>query len=269
MQTWCWRPPAFVPCETLPLSDRGFRYGMSVFESIRVDRGTLLFWKDHSDRLLRACADLGLAINPQAVAAAATQLNANALDGFARIYVTAGDGTIADPADHCRVFLFLEQRARPTLRSYEIALPREVHQPLFGGLKTANYWPNIDTIQRALKAGKQEALLFNENAELVSACMANVFLVKDGVLRTPSLVCGARDGVIRDWVMNQLPVKECSLFLDDVRSADELFISNSWIGIMPASIVDCRKMPSTETGEKLRDRLERVILAQSEGQTGL
>ncbi len=70
----------------------------------------------------------------------------------------------------------------------------------------------------------------NAHAELVSACCANVFVVRDGRVRTPALACGARDGVTRERVMQQIQVEECSLFIADVLSADELFLTNSWVG---------------------------------------
>jgi branched-subunit amino acid aminotransferase/4-amino-4-deoxychorismate lyase len=235
---------------------------MAVFESIRVFEGVPLFWEEHLHRLRRACDDREFPVAPGIFAAAADTLREDGEDGFVRIYITAGDGSVTDPVTSPRIFLIREDRERPSASSYKLAMPEEPHQPIFGGLKTANYWPNIDTLQRALKRGDQEALLFNEHAELVSACMANVFLVTGGVIRTPALPCGARDGVIREWIIKQTTVQECSLFLDDVRNADEVFITNSWLGIMPVTEIDSRTLPSREQGTRLQTALERAIRAQ-------
>ncbi len=265
MQVWIWTPTNFETCDSVPVSDRGFRYGMAVFESIRVFKGVPLFWEEHLRRLRQACDDREFPVESRLFPAAAEKLRENGKDGFVRIYVTAGDGTVVDPAEEPRIFLILEDRPRPTVTGYKVAMPEEPHQPIFGGLKTANYWPNIDTLQRALRHGEQEALLFNEHAELVSACMANVFVVTDGVIRTPALPCGARDGVIREWVTRQANVKECSLFLDDVRNADEVFLTNSWIGVMPVTQVENRTLPSTEQSTQLQAALEEAIRAQAGG----
>ncbi|MHA3773787.1 aminotransferase class IV [Verrucomicrobiota bacterium sgz303538] len=262
MQVWTWTPTTFETCDSIPVTDRGFRYGMAVFESIRVYKGFPLFWEEHVRRLQKACSDRSFCVDASALLAAAEKLRENGRDGFARIYVTAGDGKVTDPAGHCRIFLLMENRERPTQTGYKLATPDEVHQPIFGGLKTANYWPNIDVLQRAVSRGFNEALLFNENAELVSACMGNVFVVKDGHVRTPALACGARDGVIRDWVRQQLPARECSLFLDDVRNADEVFLTNTWIGIMPVTEVEKRSLPSQEVSTRLQTALEQAITAQ-------
>ena len=262
MQVWTWTPTNFKTCDSVPVSDRGFRYGMAVFESIRLFKGVPLFWEEHLRRLHEACDDREFPVTPEIFAAAAETLREYGRDGFVRIYITAGDGTVTAPVKEPRVFLILEDRERPSLSGYKLAMPEEPHQPIFGGLKTANYWPNIDTLQRALRRGDQEALLFNEHAELVSACMANVFLVTGGVIRTPALPCGARDGVIREWITRQTAVQECSLFLDDVRNADEVFITNSWIGIMPVTEIERRALPSREQSTRLQAALDEAIRAQ-------
>lgn len=267
MQVWTWTPTNFESCDCVPVSDRGFRYGMAVFESVRIFKGVPLFWEDHLRRLRQACDDREFPVETAVFSAAAAKLRENGRDGFARIYVTAGDGSVAAPAEHPRIFLILEDRPRPSLTSYKLGMPSDCHQPIFGGLKTANYWPNIDLLQRALHSGEQESLLFNENAELVSACMANVFIVKDGEVRTPALPCGARDGVTRRWVIGQTGARECSLFLDDVRQADELFLTNSWIGVMPVSELDRRELPSWEWGTRLNAALEQEIAAQVSAQS--
>lgn len=262
MFSWIWRDGAFVACDSLPLTDRGFRYGMAVFESVRVWKSVPLFWQEHRDRLQLACEDRQFHLLDGCLEAAVELLRKQGLDGFARIYVTAGDGSVADPATTCRTFLLLEQRALPTAESYHLAMPHESHQPLFGGLKTANYWSNVDVLQRALRRGRDEALLFNEHAELVSACMGNVFLVNGGKVSTPDLACGARDGVVREWVLNQVEARQGSLFVEDVERSDEVFICNSWIGIMPVHTIDDRKLPSTSFATRLREEYADAIEAQ-------
>lgn len=262
MFSWIWRDGAFTPCDSLPLSDRGFRYGMAVFESVRVWRAVPLFWQEHLDRLLLACQDRQFPVDRNCFAAAVEILRRNGSEGFARIYVTAGDGSVGDPAAACRTLLLLEPRARPTAESYHLAMPQEAHQPLFGGLKTANYWAHVDVLQRALRRGRDEAFLFNEHAELVSTCMGNVFLVHQGQVSTPALACGARNGVVREWVIDQLQVRQGSLFVDDVERADEVFVCNSWIGIMPVHAIDHRSLPTSTFATRLRASFEDAIQAQ-------
>ncbi|MGV3532249.1 MAG: aminotransferase class IV [Chthoniobacteraceae bacterium] len=235
---------------------------MAVFESIRVWKTVPLFWHEHCDRLRLACEDRQFSLPAGCLDAAAEILRTQGGEGFARLYVTAGDGGVADPATECRIFLMIEPRSLPSAQSYHLAMPHESHQPLFGGLKTANYWTNVDVLQRALRRGRDEALLFNEHAELVSACMGNVFLVRDGRVSTPDLACGARNGVVREWVLNQVDARQGSLFVEDVERADEVFVCNSWIGVMPVHAIDDRTLAATSFAARLRDSFADAISAQ-------
>lgn len=257
MKSWAWTGDTFASQTSAPLSDRGFRYGMSLFESVRVHRSTPVFFEQHLARLHTACNDRGFALPAGVTDAAIHALLAGAgTDGFARIYVTAGEGTLTSPATACRLYIFLEQRAEPQKTSYTATIPDETYKPLFGGLKTANYWSNAEAMQRAAAAGFDEALLFNDHAELISGSTSNVFLVHQGKIRTPSLSTGAREGVLREWIISSAPVKECSLFINDVMTADEAFISNSWVGIMPLRQVDSHIFPSSSITDTLSEKLK-------------
>jgi branched-subunit amino acid aminotransferase/4-amino-4-deoxychorismate lyase len=259
MQAWRWNGRAYEPCASLPIEDRGFRYGMSLFESIRVLQGRPLFLEPHLHRLQQACAQREFQVDPAALAAFGPLLAGEGGDSFARIYVTGGDGGPGDPATDCRVYVLMEERAPSPRTTYRLALSHDLYWPLFGGLKTANYWMNIDALQRARRKGHDEALLFNENAELVSSCMATVFLVQGGMVKTPSLACGARDGVVREWVLKQTGGRECSLFLQDVTRASEIFLANSWIGIVSVGVVETRELPEQKVAEQLRGAYEKLI----------
>lgn len=251
MNSWRWNGLAFEPCDAVPVTDRGFRYGMSVFESLRVFAAEPQHLEAHLVRLRAACTAREFIYEEMALAAAGDVLRHAGVDGFARIYVTAGDGAVTTPAEECRVFVFIEPRARFARSAYDVQLADEICHPLFGGLKTANYWANIDALHRAQRRGKDEALLFNDRAELVSACCANIFLVRGGVVRTPAPTSGARRGVIRELVLQQITVEERSLFVNDARNADEIFLTNSWIGVMPVATVNGRELPSRAVAASL------------------
>jgi branched-subunit amino acid aminotransferase/4-amino-4-deoxychorismate lyase len=258
VKAWRWNGAALEPCDSLPLTDRGFRYGMAVFESLRVTAGEPEFFEGHLSRLVQACAEREIAIAESAIAASEGLLRAEGASGFARIYVTAGDGGPAAPAEQARLFVFLEPRTPPDPEdAWEIGLHEESHQPLFGGLKTANYWFHCDALAQARKRGLDEMLLFNDRAELISACMANVFLVRNEKLATPPRSSGARAGVIREWVIGRRKVQERRLRREDVVNADEIFLTNSWIGVMPVATVEGRPLGPRSAGPKLAAELER------------
>jgi branched-subunit amino acid aminotransferase/4-amino-4-deoxychorismate lyase len=256
MKSWLWNGEHFEPCESLPLSDRGFRYGMSVFESLRVTNGGVEFFDQHLARLVQACAEREFRVDEAALLAAADVLQIKAQSGFARICVTAGDGAPTALAEQPRVFVLLEDRTPPDPdEPWEITLHDESYRAPFGGLKTANYWFNCDALAQARRRGFDETLLFNDRAELVSASMANVFLIRDGRLCTPPRSSGARTGVIREWVIKRRKIEERRLRREDVVNADEIFLTNSWIGVMPIATVEGRPLGPRSIGPKLAAEL--------------
>jgi branched-subunit amino acid aminotransferase/4-amino-4-deoxychorismate lyase len=176
-------------------------------------------------------------------------------NGFARIYVTAGDGTVTADCDGCRVLVLVESRepipGRVYHRGYDVGLHGGGHVPVFAGLKTGNYWGNLRMFREGVAARCNETLLFTPAGHLISACMANVFVVTEGRVRTPDLSTGARAGVVREWVMGRVEVAETLLMRAEVEAADELFLTNSWLGIMPAASVDERSLGERKVSRRL------------------
>lgn len=255
-KSWRWNGKKFVEAKSIPLTDRGFRYGMSLFESLRVTNGQPEFFEKHLTRLFSACAEMDFNVSETVIRRAEPLLAAAGMDGFARIYVTAGDGGPATTPDHPRIFIFIEERAQTEDESFEVTISDDSYRPMFGGLKTANYWFNTVTLAQAHKHGFDEALLFNDFAELVSACCANVFVVRDDRISTPPRSSGARQGVIREWVIARRKVEERRLRREDVVNADEIFLTNSWLGVMPVATVEGRPLGHRTIGPKLAAELE-------------
>jgi len=255
-KSWRWNGKKFVEAKSVPLTDRGFRYGMSLFESLRVIGGEPEFFEKHLMRLLSACAELDFGVSEKAIRQAEALLASAGMDGFARIYVTAGDGGSVAAAASPRVYVFIEDRALTQEESFEVTISEEPYRPMFGGLKTANYWFNTAALGQAKARGFDEALLFNDFAELVSACCANVFVVRDERIATPPRSSGARPGVIREWVIARRKVEERRLRREDVVNADEIFLTNSWLGVMPVATVEGRPLGHRTVGPKLAAELE-------------
>ena len=123
-------------------------------------------------------------------------------------------------------------------------------------MKTANYWPNLSALEAARAAGADEALLFHPDGTLISASMANVFLVlEDGTVATPPLESGARAGVVREWVLARQPVEERHLERPVLSRVRECFLTSSWRGIPPVHRLNSRPLERT-VGEALRTTFE-------------
>jgi branched-subunit amino acid aminotransferase/4-amino-4-deoxychorismate lyase len=251
MLGWVWNGREFAATDSVPLTDRGFRYGMSLFESVAVKGGGVEFWSEHLQRLMTGCIERDFFVDERALHAAEEVFVFSGRDGFGRIYVTAGDGGPAADASAPRVYLFLEDRERKHVESGTLTFHDDTWHPVFAGLKTANYWLHCDALASARRQGFDEALLFNDHAELVSACCANVFLVRDEQILTPSRGSGCRLGVAREWVCKRRKVEERRLRREDVLAADEIFFTNSWVGVMPISTLEGRPLGPRRVGPKL------------------
>jgi len=261
-RSWLWTVKGFEPTEGVPITDRGFRYGMSVFESFPVRDGVGVFLEKHLERLRAACRLTGLAEPPGALDKCKEVIE-KAGDGFARIYVTAGDGPVTAACDACRMLILVEPRqpigGGTYHRGYPLGIRQDWHLPLFGGIKTGNYWGNLRAFREGVAARCNEMLLFNSEGQLISACMANVFLVKEGRIQTPALSTGARAGIVREWVMERVAVTEAILTKADLDAAEELFLTSSWLGIMSVAFLELRPMKIWTVSARLRDEYRKDV----------
>ena len=233
--TFLWTGTAFAPGASVPLTDRGFRYGMALFESLAVRNGRVELLDAHLARLEAATRRCGWPLDPAILACAGEALAQLGGPAFARIYVTAGDGAPTAPVTAPRVFLFAEPREAPAKEPIRVRLHPEPFLPVLGGLKTANYWANAEALRQAHTAGCGEALLFNPRGELISGCMANVFVELDGQLVTPPLSSGARAGTVREWVLSQRGGAERLLTRNDLSKGTGCFLTSCWAGVTPVA----------------------------------
>ena len=257
MKSWLWTGNSFEQADSLPLTDRGFRYGMSLFESMRVWNGRIEFWPQHQQRLLSACAERDFPLPESALNAAGSVFEDAGMNGFARVYVTAGDGAPTAPVSAPRIFLFIEPREPEREESWDLCFHDDPCHPIFGGLKTANYWFNTAALAHARSRGFNEALLFNDFGEVLSTCCANVFVVQGDRVLTPPRGSGCRMGVIREWVIKRRKVEERRLRREDIVNAEEIFLTNSWLGVMPIATLEGRPLGPQNIGPKLASEIER------------
>jgi len=243
----------WIGADALPLTDRGLRYGMSVFETIGVREGQAIFLDEHVVRLAAAAKSLlGIEILPSV-----PPLNADDR-GMLRLYVTAGDGAPTDPVCAPRIFALFEPLQSDPPDFQTASLHSEPVAPFAHGAKTGNYWTQCAAQARARVAGFDHALLLDRDGHLLSAAMGNVFFVHEGQLCTPSSNLSVRDGVIRGWVMKQEPVREVSFKASELAEAAEIFLTNSRLGVMP---LKCGNLSPGPLGCALRDRCrgEKII----------
>jgi 4-amino-4-deoxychorismate lyase len=231
--------------------DRGLAFGDGVFRTLRVAAGRPLNWARHYERLRVDCALLELPLPAEALLLRELQQVAPG-DAIAKIILTRGAGgrgyRMPLEADPTRVVAAFDPVSHPPAWASEGVTVRRCllvlsEQPRFAGAKTLNRLENV--LARAEWDDPQvaEGLLCDAAGRVIEGTMSNVFMVKGGVVTTPSLArCGVA-GAQRARVMDLLGARGLraevrDLRYDELAAADEIFLTNSVIGAWPVTALE-------------------------------
>jgi branched-chain amino acid aminotransferase len=236
--------------------DRGFLYGDSVYEVLRTAGGKPVELLPHLSRLVRSAASLALNLPPERLirdAVAETLAAAGNADSYLRIIVTRGAGEVGLDialADRPCLIVIVRPLALPAAELYQggvavhiVGVLRNQRRAIDPAVKSGNYLNNILGLMEARRAGAYECLMCDNAGRVAEGSTSNIFCAQGGKLRTPNLEIGLLAGITRDRVMKLaagagIAVGEATLFPDDVRGADEAFITSSIRGILPVARVD-------------------------------
>lgn len=269
-QTWIWHQNCLQPClEGLPLSDRGFRYGEHLFETIAIHHGKALFTEEHLERFFQAAERFHFPLQTASHQALCSFFKTAppSANGLARLFVTAGDGAPTAPVVAPRLFIFWEPTDFPTSKEIEkgvslLSLDHPVGNH-YWGVKNGNYWEHLCALKDAQRAGAQEGLIFDADGFLISASMANILLwfqEKDTqVLVTPPVAVGARNGVVRAWAQYYHLLTERMIHRSTLKEALAMAITNSRLGVMPVTSLDGRKLSHVALALELANEYENLV----------
>jgi len=261
---WCYDSQcgAFVPCGGVPVSDRGFRFGMHVFETIALRRGRLLLGQIHFDLLDRACDATGFPPPHRSWLADLANVLVGLPDGIVRIFQTAGDGTPSAPVAVPRLFAFFEPTEIPTAwpPGGGSAVFCEVPVDDAPWVKSGNYWHHVRAQQRAIDLNATDAVFVTADGWILSAAMGNLFVRIEGDLITPPCGPGVRPGAVREWLLQNTTVIERTLHREELSRATECFLTNSRVGLHPLIRVGDTVFPEPEGSRALWLHYQREIV---------
>src|SRR3954470_13143426 len=223
--------------------DHGLLYGDGVFEGIRIYNSKVFRHDEHLDRLYESAKHITLEI-PMAVGdlkkAVEDTVRANGLtEGYIRLVVTRGPGSLGLDPRGCKpnviviadtISLYPRELYENGLKIVTASLIRNHPNALNPRIKSLNYLNNILAKIEAVRAGCLEALMLNHKGEVAECTGDNVFIVKNGVLKTPPTDAGILEGVTRDLVMDlaraaKIPLVEATMTRHDIYIADEFFLT--------------------------------------------
>lgn len=252
---------------TINVYDHGLLYGDGIFEGIRAYGGEPFRLEAHVARLFRGAHHIMLEIpyTQQEIRNAIREtLAANEFqDAYIRPVVTRGVGYLGlapNQTSNPTTFIITDQITMYPDEMYENGMPvitsticRNHTNAVPPQLKSCNYLNNILAQIDAMNAGVPEAIMLNVNGFVAECTGDNIFLIKDGKVRTPSLDQGILEGITRSVVIEicaemGMPVEESVVTRHDLYTADEVFITGTAAEVIGVSKIDDRVIGEGITG---------------------
>jgi len=234
----------------ISFTNRAFRYGDSLFESIRYSKGKVMFLADHIKRIKLSMTILRMNVpaefsTPNVEALILHLLNENSISSDARIRLTVfrNDGGYYAPDTNDISFL-IETESLETegytlnQKGLWVDVYAEIKKPIskIANLKTGSalLYVMAGLTKKSLKL--DDCLLINENGHIIESISANIFVIKNGSLYTSPLADGCIEGIMRKQILalaslNRILTFEQSLTVNTLMNGDEVFLTNAIKGI--------------------------------------
>jgi len=264
----------------ISVSDSGFLYGAGLFETMRSHNGVVFALTDHMDRLF-TCADVLSINNPYEQEYITEAINkvlaANKLTD-ARLRLTLTNGPMSESEEQRKSTLLI---TATKFQSYPpeyykkgvlVVLCPFKQNPIdpASGRKTTSYFSRMIALNLAHQKRAAEAIWFTLDNRLAEGCISNVFLVKDSVLYTPPINTPVLPGVARKTVcllalQNSIKLTEKDLTIDDLLGADEIFLTNVIMQVMPITKVENHTVGDSRVGDvtkKLQTYFDQLVKSE-------
>jgi len=263
----------FLPADApvLPANNKSYRYGDGLFESMKVVGEQISLAALHFDRLFSGLEILGykvpLMIVPEKLQQEIQLLcKKNKCERLARVRlsVSRGNGRVYDETDELQYLIecwpISESCNRLNENGYLIDIFPDARKScdVFSSIKSANYLPYIMAARYAKENNLDDCLVMNVHERIAEASIANIFLVKNGKLTTPSTGEGCINGVMRRHLLEEYKAKETPVTIEDVLAADEIFLTNAVNGVR--WVREFRNMKyDHHMASEIQDRLSKTI----------
>lgn len=238
--------------------DDGYFFGLGVFETIAVERQSPILLSEHLERMRYSLAKLDIHPPRAKELLAPSQIQKQAsLCPFPRgvlkisassqnLFFTLRENTYTEDQYH-RGF---HTRTTPVFRN---------ETSLFTYHKTTNYGENIWEKRRAHQEDFDEPIFLNTQKQICEGATTNIFFVREGRIFTPRTDCGLLNGVLRRYLLERYPIRETTIYPEQVLGFDELFLTNSLLGIMPVASWNGHSFPQRKVSQRLLQDYQRFL----------
>ena len=255
----------------LTTDNRGFKYGDGIFETIKVVHEKVIFWEDHYFRLMASMRMLRMKIPMEFTLEFLEKeilKTVDVLEGVAsfrvRLNVFRKDGGLYTPKTNAINYLIEASESNyKTKETYEIDVFKDFYNysGLLSTIKTNNRMLNTLASIYANENDLDNCILVNERKGVVEVANANIFIVKNNIVKTPALTEGCIKGVVRSKVIDILiknkdfTIEETVISPFEIQKADEVFITNAIMGIQAVTKYK-KKSFNTDLAGKLHASLK-------------
>ncbi len=239
---------------SVPVFDHGLTVGDGAFETLRTERGVPFAMTRHLARLRRSLAGLGLTLargDDELREAMRTVAAAIGVPAKVRLTVTGGPGPLGSGRDPGSVTVYVAgdrlEPWPPTGAAITVPWRRNEHSAV-AGLKTTSYAENVVALGEAKRTGASEAIFANTAGDLCEGTGSNVFVVHDGVVRTPPLSSGCLAGVTRELLIEAVAAEGPDRIVEEpvpmalLANADEVFLTSSTRDVQGQHRIDDREL---------------------------
>ncbi|CAN5741270.1 aminodeoxychorismate lyase [soil metagenome] len=229
----------------IPADNRGLRYGDGLFETIKFKQHELILLDEHFSRLWKGMQllkfDIPKLFTPDSLQKQILQLIKKNKHATARVRISIhrGNGGLFDTLNHSPIYIIqswpiADSNAILNENGLQLCIYRDAKKTIdhFSNLKHNNYLPYFMGALFAKEQQCNDVVILNNHDRICDSAIANIFMIKNGNIFTPSLPEGCVAGVMRKFILKELSaleytVTETAITVEDILNADEIFLSNS------------------------------------------
>jgi len=231
----------------IPACGDGALYGWGLFETMRSRDNKIVYLNEHLARIRKSCRLLRIKFNYPIDKLKKAIKETVKISGLKDVNVRLSVWKASvDKADVC--IIAKEYKPFPEIKykqgfSCMVSDSKQNESPFLAQHKTTNYLLYQFAYEEARTRGFDEAIIINNSGHVSEGSRANLFMVKNNMLFTPALECGCLNGITRKAVFDlakkgKITLQEGKFSLQDIYGSDEIFLTNSLMGVMPVRVIE-------------------------------